>query len=528
MAGRDKDTCSGVERRTFLGLAVGSAATLWAGCGDDGVTFNSEGSSEDGGTAVGDDDDDDTTTGGGGGGGSTDTGDTGIADSTGDDDDDDDDDSSTGDPPEACEEEGAFEEEFDAPSIAEDDTTFPLAVMAGEMKPTSAMFTVYIDDAQPKILRVWRAGSSEGTALIVAEVEVTPSADGYAKATVEGLCPGTWYFYTWLVGEPGSFTARSLIGQVRTAIAEDALEPLTIAMSACNGDDFDWPALEVTAAEPYDMFIHLGDMAYNDGSTTLEEYRESWKEYLSVLGMRLAYARAGLYATWDDHEIDDNSNFDRETMDPGQLQKRQNAMDAYFELMPIDAEGPDYVLWRSFRWGLTAEIFVLDCRYERRPSQGLYMSQEQMDWFKDALAASPCHFKIIMNSVPITNMPGLWDFAANDRWEGYPDSRNELFDFLNTEQITNVWFLSGDFHVNFVSTLEPDPTDFAGALREIACTGGNTNPLGDFLGPPQFEYGTSSPRGVILTLDPEGNYINVRFINPNDGIDAYNADLSYD
>jgi alkaline phosphatase D len=202
-------------------------------------------------------------------------------------------------------------------------------------------------------------------------------------------------------------------------------------------------------------------------------------------------------------------------------------MDAYFELLPIDAEGPAYVLWRSFRWGLTAEILVLDCRYERKPSQGLYMSAEQMDWIKQRLQDSPCHFKIIMNSVPITNMPFVWDVAANDRWEGYPASRNELLSFISQNRIDNVWFISGDFHVCFVSQLEPTPSDFASTLREIAVTGGNTNLLGSGLGGAQFAYGTSSARALLVTLDPQANAVNVRFVDPATGQDDYNESLTY-
>jgi phosphodiesterase/alkaline phosphatase D-like protein len=213
-------------------------------------------------------------------------------------------------------------------------------------------------------------------------------------------------------------------------------------------------------------------------------------------------------------------------MDPVELEKKKNAFDSYFEVLPIDARGPNYKLWRSFRWGLTAEFIVLDCRYERKPSIGEYMTQAQMDWLKQTLLDSPCHFKVILNSVPITNMPFVWDFAAFDRWEGFPDSRNELLSFIDQNQIDNVWFISGDFHVCFVSRLEPMGANLSARTREIAMTGGNTNILGDTLAfTEQFDYGTGSPRGCIMTFDPATDSVNVRFINP-DGSDDYNQDLT--
>ena len=520
-----RDTC--LDRRNFLGLAAGGAALWISGCGDDGSAGEGEDESG-GGTAadgtVGDDDDDDDDDNGSTGPGEE----TGIGDDDDDDyDDDDSEDESTGGEPVECETD-TFEEEFDAGAIPQDDDMFPLAVMAGEMRRTSAMFSTLLPGGGTKTLRVWRPGDRDGVMVIVAELEVEPDADGYSKTTIEGLCPGTWYRYAFFQGSRGNFTARSLIGEVQTAPENDSVEPLTVAISACNGNSFDWPALEVTADEYYDMFLHLGDMAYNDGSFTLEEYRASWRQYLSTLGMRVAYSRAGLFATWDDHEIDDNSNFDRETMRPDQLEKRQNAMDAYFEIIPIDAEGPDYQLWRSFRWGSTAEIIVLDCRYERRPSMGQYISPEQMEWLKDRLANSPCHFKIIMNSVPITNMPLVWDVAANDRWEGFPNDRDDLLSFIDDNAIDNVWFVSGDFHVCFISRLEMMGDSRSANLHEIAITGGRTNPLGDLLPGNQFSWGSSQPHGCLLTFDPAENSVTVRFIDPGSGVVAHEETLSYD
>ncbi len=506
-----------LARRGFLGLALATSAVWLSSCGDDVTVGGGSGSGSTGSgggrdSTTGPGGLDDTSTGspppdGSGSSSSSDTTDTGE--------------------PELCMDEG-FTEELDADAIPQDDESFPQAVMAGEMRTTTALLATRIADAQPRLLRVWRPVEPDGTVLVVFEAEVVPTPEGLVKVPVTGLCPGLWYRYAYFEGKPGRLTARSPIGEFRTAPPEDALEPLHVAMTACNGNTLDWPALLRTADEYYDVFIHLGDMAYNDGAFTLEEYRASWRNYLSGEGFRRCYARSGLYATWDDHEIDDNSNFDRETMDPMQLQKRQNAMDAYFETLPIEAQGPDYQLWRSFRWGLTAEIIVLDCRYERRPSQGEYMSEEQMAWLEQILLDSPCQFKIIVNSVPITNMPLIWDVAAFDRWEGFAQSRNRLLNFIDENLVTNVWFLSGDFHTCFVSRIEPGG-GLVSNTYEIAVTGGRSNPLPDLLtgfDPPQFDYGVTVPRGCVLIFDPESNAVNVRFIDPETGDDLYNESLT--
>lgn len=513
------DTEPKLERRRFLGLAIAGAASftgLMSGCGEDTIEEGggSGGSSDDSGSSDGSSGRPPAGTGDADGStGGLATGDAQTGEST--DDGDGSDSSSGGDPL-----------DFDPESVPLDETLFPRAVLAGEMKPTSFMVAGYVANAEPQTLRVWRR--RDDVLESVASVPAEPTEAGFVKLTVEGLEPGVWYGYGFFSGPSDAHTARSDLGEVRTAIADDALEPLTVALGACNGDSFDWPSMMLVADEYYDMFLHLGDMAYNDGATSLAEFRASWGEYMAAPGYRRAFSRAGLYATWDDHEIDDNSNFDRETMVPEQLQKRQNAMDAYFETLPIDAEGPNYRLWRSFRWGLTAEIIVLDCRYERRPSQGRYMSEQQMQWLQQRLLESPCHFKVIMNSVPITNMPLAFDVAASDRWEGFPDTRGELLGFINANDIDNVWFVSGDFHVNFVSRLEREGSDRASNLREIAVTSGNTNPVPAFIlgmNPPQFDYGVTAARGVLVTFDPEADEVFVRFIDPQTGEDDFVATL---
>lgn len=516
-------------RRTFLTIGAGGIASLLVACGEDSIAASgTDGGSSSGGTSGSPTTDDSTST-------LDPTMQTGTATTDPDgsgttaaEDDSGSESTDTDDPPVVCEDAGELID-WDPASVGLDEAVFPLAIMSGEMRPESAMFTVYVPDGATKTFRLWLPGPQDGQVFLIDERIVEPNADGFVKFTVEGLCPGTWYEYGYFVGEDGDFSARSRIGHVRTAIADDALEPLVVALASCCGSSLDWPAIGVTNQEYFDVLLHLGDMAYNDGMETLDEYRANWRDWMSTPDYRNLFANAGVFATWDDHEIDDNSNFDRETMDPAELIRRQNAMDAYFELLPIAGEGPNYRLWRSFRWGLTAEIIVLDCRYERRPSQGQYISEEQFAFLEDRLLNSPCRFKIVMNSVPVTNMPLQWDIAANDRWDGYPEARDRLRNFINDNDVDNVWFVSGDFHVSFLSRLEPQGDDNWSRIREIACTSGNENPIPNgllSLNPPQFDYGINEVRACLLEFDPETDTVTLRFIRPN-GEDAYFVEMTY-
>ena len=77
-----------------------------------------------------------------------------------------------------------------------------------------------------------------------------------------------------------------------------------------------------------------------------------------------------------------------------------------------------------------------------------------------------------------------------------------------------------------VSQVEPGGDGVLGVTREIAVTGGNTNVLGDFLDPPQFEFGSSKPHACLLTFDPAADEVLVRFVDPESGQDVYSEALS--
>lgn len=407
-------------------------------------------------------------------------------------------------------------ENFDPEAIREDSGRFPLAVQAGGMRSDRALFLTHVADGGEARLVVWWEDEA-GERQVVHNALHASVDDGCLRVSVEGLRPDTWHAYVFLTDDPaggGDFPGRSIVGQVRTAPEPGARPPLTLAMSACNGSLHDpWPALSTAAAEDYDFFVHLGDMAYNDSAESLDEYRESWRWYLSGRGFREAYARAGLYAVWDDHEVTNNW-----TPESVSASREGTALQAFYE--HVAAEGsPEEPHWRSYRWGDTLELFLLDCRSERAPSAGQYVSEEQLEWLKEGLASSPCHFKLVANSVPITAMP--WFFPSeDDRWEGFPDQRRELLDHIRDAGLRNVVFLSGDFHVCFVARVEEAGEGVLDDTWEIACTGGNTNPLGEGLArfyPDQFAYGVDEARAVLVHCDPAADRVRVTFIKGSSG-----------
>lgn len=422
---------------------------------------------------------------------------------------------------------------LDPHGIPHDEALFPLAVGAGSCRKDGALLKAYTSDGAPKRVRVWRESKKPGHVVLVYDEVVEPNAGGFVSADIEGLAPATRYeFALFADGDE----RRSLVGSFLTAFPDDWLAPVRAAAMTCTAwDTQPWRFGERIEGEPLDMLLHLGDMAYNDGAVTLDDYREKWRACLSDPGYRAALPRAGLYMAWDDHEFTNNLN--PEEMDPAWLQAGK---EAFFEALPIVpssiASGSDKRLWQSHRWGQSVEIITLDCRTERRPSAmrtdaSAYLGEEQLEWLKTTLEESPCHFKVILNSVPMTFMPELWALAG-DRWQGYAAAREELLSFIDDNDIDNVWFLSGDFHLGFVGRIEPDGR--RRRMWEIAVgpSGNLGNPLGflaeqpeyreDVFPSSQFLYGRGRLAATFLTFDPLENQVHIRFV------DAANGDVLFD
>jgi alkaline phosphatase D len=428
--------------------------------------------------------------------------------------------------------------EFDPATLMDEaPDSFPLGVQAGAMTPDSVLLWTYVTDRVNEVwLSVWRAADEPGSVYLLESRVVTPT-HGYVKVRVNGLGSGQ-YFYTFSNGSPVQYREfitvdrpgvgryeRSRIGTFRSAFGPDESGPLTIAGLTCTSlRNAPFTALELLTRAPPDLTLHLGDMSYNDNATTLSAYRLKWRETLSQVEYQDALAAAGFYMTWDDHEID--NNFNPESMDPGRLDAGKRA---FFEALAVE-RGENDRLWRSYRWGKTAEFFVVDSRSERRPStvgtdDPIYISHRQMDWLKRGIVNSPARYKVVLNSVPMAEMGELWNFAATDRWEGYRKQRDELVDHLVANEVEDVLFLSGDFHCGFVTRL--DRKGPARRYWEVAVgpTGNGPNPIpalvesGDLpreevFPEDQFIYYSSSDRAMTwVTLDPDADGPRVRFVD---------------
>ncbi len=395
------------------------------------------------------------------------------------------------------------------PPRVRDSDAFPQGLGSGDVTPDSALLgALYTGDRALEVV-VW---ASADAAIVHDRSLVEPGDGGFVRYEVGGLEAGAWYEFAFYELEDGRAVAQSDVARFRAAIADDALEVIAFGAVSCtdNGGRFR-TLLHAGDRDDLDFFLLCGDTTYNDGAETRAEYRAKWAENLETPAYRRLRRSTSVVATWDDHEVDNNWN--PETIDADQLEA---ARAAFFEHLPVrrDPMAPERI-WRSVRWGRTAEVFVLDCRGERRPSTRLgpdatYISQAQMDWLQAGLRASQATFKIVVNSVP------MGDYATfgvdGDRWSGYPAQRDALLLFLDVERIPGLFVVSGDFHLASIGRLtESGP---GSRVPEVLVGPGEQfpNPLALLIAAqPNVDWSQAINNYATFTLDPLAGEVTVTF-----------------
>jgi len=413
---------------------------------------------------------------------------------------------------------------FDPTAIPVDDVLFDLGVQSGLTSSGVVLWTHWAQEGA-LVARVWRDDGA-----VVVDVELEPTG-AFVKVVVEGLEPATTYRYAFVRVEDGVDVSRSEQGAVRTPPAPQSLAPLTVAATACTHPSrMPFEALLETANHDFDVLCHLGDISYNDDAFDTATYNEAWATTLGDVGYRAVLARGAHIPAIDDHEIVNNTLWPE--LDPAHYEA---GLAAIFDHLPIEGE-PGSLLWTSHRWGRTAEIFVLDSRTERHPEEGIYLSEAQLQWLMEGLSESPCHFKIVLNSVPIAALPPGWP-GFGDRWEAFPTQRDALLDHITETGIENTWFLTGDLHAGLVHRVEGSGPR-SGLLEIMVGPGGprtlNVLPtlveqVPDqeevYFPSDQFLFRSDKIATTLLTFDPSSDEVRILFLDPSTGETLYDERL---
>ena len=356
----------------------------------------------------------------------------------------------------------------------------------------------------------WEVAADRGFQTVVrsGDAVARPELGHAVHVEVEGLEPGRPYFYRFTAG-----AERSGVGRARTApVLGAALAQVRFGVVGCQAIESGYyTAHRRIAAEELDFIYFYGDYIYEGrGNPTyqnaegpqenlrvhiggevysLDDYRRRYAQYTMDADLQASRQSAAWFATWDDHEIDNNwvGDIDQEGIDPAIFAlRRAAAAQAFYEHMPLRRSsfprGSAMQLYRRARYGDLLDLNLLDTRQFRsdqpcadrfgsscpglEAAEAQVLGQAQEAWLLDGLNRSTATWKALAQQIMVMDLDrDLGDgYGVNtDSWAGYRVPRARLLRHIRDRRIENAVVLTGDEHQNFAGELHLDGRNPEGA-----------------------------------------------------------------
>ena len=323
-------------------------------------------------------------------------------------------------------------------TAVDQETGLWLDYVAGDVTPDGAVVWLRAENATRVGLQ-YSKDPALSEFMATDAITVEGDADNTARFQLEGLEPGTVYYYrAYIAGRKPGPIARFV-----TAPKPDDRAVVQFCFSADTREGYKpFIIMDAIRAQHPDFCLHLGDTIYADRGGAAHRLEEFWAKYRANrddAASQRCFLETSWYVVWDDHEVEDNYLPENPLAPIGRK--------AFLDYWPIrrNPDEPERI-YRSFRWGQALELFLLDTRQYRNPKKGTMLGKEQKKWLLDGLSSSSTLFKFVGTSVPMYG-------GGSDRWDGYPEERSEIFHFIAGEKIRGVVFLSGDLHYAAVSLI---------------------------------------------------------------------------
>jgi alkaline phosphatase D len=310
--------------------------------------------------------------------------------------------------------------------------------------------------------------------------------DFTVKVDVSGLSPNTFYYYEFEYN--GN---RSQRGRTKTAPV-GAVDNLRFAVVSCANLEagFFNTYRIINERNDVDAVLMLGDYIYEYGTggyspnpnvdrefqpeneiLTLDDYRLRYSIYHMDEALRLLHQNFPWICVWDDHESANDSYKDgAENHNDGEgdwQERKLAAQKAFFEWLPIREKSPEnFEIFRTFNYGNLVDLIMVDTRLHGRNEQvgatsgslsdanRTMLGEDQNLWLKDELSESTAQWKILGNQVVMAKLTLFGVPINTDAWDGYPVTRQGLYDHILTENIQNFVVITGDIHTSWAFDLK--------------------------------------------------------------------------
>lgn len=411
--------------------------------------------------------------------------------------------------------------------VASGDPTLDAVVLWTRLDPSAAalpaevMWEVASDPLFRGVVRSGRAVAA-------------PEADYTVQVEVDGLEPGTTYFYRFRAPD-GSY---SDLGRTRTA-PRGPVDRLQFAVASCSSvySGYFNAYRRIAERDALDLVIHLGDYIYDfvdrdeevripepypEVPRNLAEWRARHEYYLTDPDLRYARAMHPWVLLWDNHDVERAA-----------LPDYAGSVQAFHEWNPLRVPDPRYPerIYRSLSYGDLLDLVVLDALLFREmdlvpgtDALGI-LGETQWAWLDPLLVQSTAAWRVLASQKLLgqakvnPNLVALYDGERRDifdpgTWDGFPEDRRRLLGRLaELEHVDNL-ILSGDSHISIVMNVVDDydapQALLGGELLPTSISRGNFDEaLGSLATPPLIESIISdtlrrNPHGVYLELTKHG------------------------
>ncbi|MGC9353230.1 MAG: alkaline phosphatase D family protein, partial [Mariniphaga sp.] len=337
--------------------------------------------------------------------------------------------------------------------------------LLGNLREDGAVIWLRPSASGPLVVKVKKSGESDEKSFTKNSVE--PGVE--QRIALDGLAPGTEYEYAVYTDD-----RRIAEGRFTTAPSPEEKGVFRLAFGSCfHKIGLHNPNLirQILKRKPRAMLL-LGDIAADDRENRINMHRSDYLlRDVSKAWSELA-AHLPLYTSWDDHDYFNN--------DLGGIPEGFTAADrkAVREVWHENWNNPKNTnpeIYFNTRIG-PVEVIMLDTRSfrenDRRGKYGSYLGKAQFEWLKETLKNSEAPFKVISSGTmwsdyitPGKDSWGTWDTKA----------REELFRFIEAENISGVLLVSGDRHGARGFTI-PRPSGFELYEFQVASLGGVPGP----------------------------------------------------